>query len=306
MPEPEPDSWPLLTSILTTDGSTSWATCSTVPSAAAWSGVSTTCDVVRRGGGRAGRLVGCHASHAAAPPTPAAPPTSSEVATTAAANVAGPPDRGGRASAGGGPARGAVGCSPYGVGVVLPVARTRGGRGVGHGLEDVRCSCDDPETALCGGEEVAACGALRCRARVGSVTITGMTAPEPRFVDDRLAHWAAETPDAEAITYAAGPGPGPSGTTGYAAPRAACRALGIGRGDVVSFLDKNHPACVEISLAAGSLGAANAIINWRLAGDEVDYAVNDSGARVLFVGTELMPLVDKIRDRLPAVERSSR
>ena len=42
-------------------------------------------------------------------------------------------------------------------------------------------------------------------------------------------------------------------------------------------------------MAAGSLGAANAIINWRLAGDEVDYAVNDCGAKVLVVGSELMP-----------------
>lgn len=83
----------------------------------------------------------------------------------------------------------------------------------------------------------------------------------------------------------------------------ALRALGIGRGDVVSFLDKNHPACVEISLAAASIGAANAIINWRSAGDEVDYAVNDSGARVLFVGQELMPTIEEIRDRLTAVER---
>jgi acyl-CoA synthetase (AMP-forming)/AMP-acid ligase II len=58
---------------------------------------------------------------------------------------------------------------------------------------------------------------------------------------------------------------------------------------------------VEISLAAGSLGAANAIVNWRLAGDEVDYAVNDSGAQVLFVGSELMPTVAALRDRLPRV-----
>ena len=67
---------------------------------------------------------------------------------------------------------------------------------------------------------------------------------------------------------------------------------------MVSFLDKNHPACVELSFAAASLGAANAIINFRLAGDEVDYAVNDSGAKVLLVGSELMPLIDKIRDKL--------
>jgi acyl-CoA synthetase (AMP-forming)/AMP-acid ligase II len=63
----------------------------------------------------------------------------------------------------------------------------------------------------------------------------------------------------------------------------------------VSFLDKNHPACVEISMAAGSLGAANAIVNWRSSGDEVDYAVNDCGAKVLFVGSELMPTVAKHR-----------
>ena len=72
---------------------------------------------------------------------------------------------------------------------------------------------------------------------------------------------------------------------------------------MVSFLDKNHPACVELTLAAASLGAANAIINFRLAGDEVDYAVNDSGAKVLLVGSELMPLIDKIRDRLDNVEK---
>ncbi len=82
----------------------------------------------------------------------------------------------------------------------------------------------------------------------------------------------------------------------------ALRGLGVGRGDVVSFLDKNHPAGVELSLAAASLGAANAIINFRLAGDEVDYAVNDSGAKVLLVGSDLVPLVDKLRDRLPGVE----
>ena len=49
--------------------------------------------------------------------------------------------------------------------------------------------------------------------------------------------------------------------------------------------------------------AANAIVNFRLAGDEVDYAVNDAGSRVLLVGSELMPLVDKLRERLPKVER---
>ena len=121
-------------------------------------------------------------------------------------------------------------------------------------------------------------------------------------MDDRLAHWATENPDGEAITY--GPRTFTWAQWDDRVRRAAggLQALGIGRGDIVSFLDKNHPACVEISMAAGSLGAANAIVNWRSSGDEVDYAVNDCGAKVLFVGSELMPTVNKIREQLTSVE----
>ncbi|GAB3660189.1 long-chain fatty acid--CoA ligase [Nocardioides korecus] len=123
----------------------------------------------------------------------------------------------------------------------------------------------------------------------------------PTFLDDRLAHWARETPDAEAFTYL-----GRTWTWAQTEERVrrlagALRELGVGRGDVVSFLDKNHPACVELTMAAASLGAANAIVNFRLAGAEIDYAVNDSGATVLLVGSELVPTVDRIRDRLTHV-----
>jgi acyl-CoA synthetase (AMP-forming)/AMP-acid ligase II len=132
--------------------------------------------------------------------------------------------------------------------------------------------------------------------------MAAMTAPSPEFMDDRLAYWATENPEGEAITY--GPRTFTWAQWDDRVRRAAggLQALGIGRGDIVSFLDKNHPACVEISMAAGSLGAANAIVNWRSSGDEVDYAVNDCGAKVLFVGSELMPMVNKIREQLTTVE----
>ncbi|WP_432477444.1 long-chain-fatty-acid--CoA ligase [Nocardioides sp. GXQ0305] len=130
-----------------------------------------------------------------------------------------------------------------------------------------------------------------------------MTPPDPTFVDERLAHWAEHDPDGEAMTYLGRTWTWAEWDERVRRVTGGLRGLGIGRGDVVGFLDKNHPACVELSLAAASLGAANAIVNWRLAGDEVDYTVNDSGARVLVVGSELMPLVDKIRDRLTGVER---
>ncbi len=130
-----------------------------------------------------------------------------------------------------------------------------------------------------------------------------MSAPEPTFIDDRIAHWARESPDAEAITYGARTFTWREWDDRVRRNAGGLKALGIGRGDVVSFLDKNHPACVETSMAAGSLGAANAIINWRSAGDEVDYAVNDSGATVLFVGRELMATIEPIRDRLTRVRK---
>jgi acyl-CoA synthetase (AMP-forming)/AMP-acid ligase II len=129
------------------------------------------------------------------------------------------------------------------------------------------------------------------------------TAPPQVFLPDRLEWWAAQRPDDEAMTYL-----GRSWTWAQWHERVrraagALRDLGVGRGDIVAFLDKNHPACVEITMACALVGAANAIVNWRLAPDEVDYTVNDSGARVLFVGSELVPLVDKVRDRLTTVER---
>lgn len=128
-------------------------------------------------------------------------------------------------------------------------------------------------------------------------------APAPKFVDDRLAWWAGHTPDGEAMTYLGRTWTWAEWNDRVRRAAGGLRDLGIGRGDVVAFLDKNHPACVEISYAAASQGAANAIVNWRSAGDEVDYAVNDSGARVLFVGAELMPAIEGIRDRLTNVEK---
>ena len=123
----------------------------------------------------------------------------------------------------------------------------------------------------------------------------------PRFLDERAAHWAATKPDDEAITYLSRTWTWAQFDDRIRRVAGALTARGVGRGDVVAFLDKNHPACVEVTLGAASLGAATAIVNFRLAADEIDYVLNDSGAKVLFVGEELLPAVTAIRDRLPAV-----
>ena len=126
--------------------------------------------------------------------------------------------------------------------------------------------------------------------------------PDPRFLDDRLAYWAETKPEAEALTYLDRTWTWAELNDRVRRLAGALKERGIKRGDVVAFLDKNHPACVELTVAAASLGAANAIINFRLAGDELDYVLNDSGAKVLIVGKELKPTIDKIRDELPNVE----
>ena len=83
----------------------------------------------------------------------------------------------------------------------------------------------------------------------------------------------------------------------------ALQQAGIERGDRIAFLDKNNPSILIASQAVCLLGASNAVVNWRLAGDELDYVINDSGARILFVGDELMSSIELIRDKLTTVER---
>lgn len=122
-----------------------------------------------------------------------------------------------------------------------------------------------------------------------------------RFLSECLAHWAQVKPHEEAIRYGdvqrtwADLHDRVNRVAGGLAGR------GMGRGARVGFLDKNHPTCLEVQFGAGLVGAACVVVNWRLAGDELDYVINDSGASVLFVGAELRPAVEAIRDKLTGV-----
>ncbi len=128
-------------------------------------------------------------------------------------------------------------------------------------------------------------------------------APEPRFLDDRLTYWAQTKPDEEALTYLDRTWTWSQWNDRVRRLAGALIELGVKRGDIVAFLDKNHPACVELTMAAASLGAATAIVNFRLAGDELEYVLNDCGAKILVVGEELRPTIDAIADRLTAHPR---
>ena len=114
--------------------------------------------------------------------------------------------------------------------------------------------------------------------------------------------WAAQRPDALAVRFA-----GVDRTWAQLLDRvrrlaAALRASGIGPGDRIAVLDLNHPATVELTLACGQIGAACAVVNFRLAPPEIVYVVADAGARLLLHGPEFAQAVGEIRDKLTDVE----
>lgn len=80
------------------------------------------------------------------------------------------------------------------------------------------------------------------------------------------------------------------------------KSIGIGDGDVVSFLCPNIPPMLEahfgVPLTGGILGA----INTRLAPKEIAFIINHSGTKALFVDTELSHLIEPVRDSLKTVE----
>ncbi|NBH11660.1 long-chain fatty acid--CoA ligase [Amycolatopsis sp. SID8362] len=127
--------------------------------------------------------------------------------------------------------------------------------------------------------------------------------PRVRLFGELLAHWARERPDGTALRFGDRSWTWAEFDERVRRLSGALAGAGVGRGDRVAFVDKNHPACLETTFAAAGLGAANAVVNWRLSGDELAYVLKDSGAKVVFVGAELRPALDAVRDRLPALER---
>ena len=118
-----------------------------------------------------------------------------------------------------------------------------------------------------------------------------------------IERWERERPDELALRYL-----DRSWTWGEWAARIrqAANALigeGLRRDDRVAVLDKNNAACLEVALAGVLAGTATVPVNHRLAAAEVAWIVNDAKARVLFVGAELLPLLEPVRGDLETVEK---
>ncbi len=82
----------------------------------------------------------------------------------------------------------------------------------------------------------------------------------------------------------------------------ALRTWGLGKDERVAFLCPNIPPLLEAHFGVPLSGGVLVAINTRLSSPEIQHILNHSGARLLFVDTELSHLVEPIQNRLETVE----
>jgi acyl-CoA synthetase (AMP-forming)/AMP-acid ligase II len=129
-----------------------------------------------------------------------------------------------------------------------------------------------------------------------------MTTELPRIYGI-VEHWLAEAPDREALACGDRHWSWRELDERVRRAAGALHAAGVRAGDRIAVVDKNHPACLELTLAASLLGAANAVVNFRLAPDELTYVLGDAQATIALVGAEYVQTVEGLADRLPTLRR---
>jgi acyl-CoA synthetase (AMP-forming)/AMP-acid ligase II len=78
-------------------------------------------------------------------------------------------------------------------------------------------------------------------------------------------------------------------------------ALGVQRHERVAYLGKNSDVFIELLFGAIKAGVVMAPVNWRLAGPEIAFIVEDCKAAILFVGPEFVEQVRDLQSQLPGV-----
>jgi fatty-acyl-CoA synthase len=79
------------------------------------------------------------------------------------------------------------------------------------------------------------------------------------------------------------------------------KALGVRPRERIAYLGKNSDIYFELLLGAMKANVVMAPVNWRLAGPEIAFIVEDCRAPALFVGPEFITQVRNIRAQLPSV-----
>lgn len=79
--------------------------------------------------------------------------------------------------------------------------------------------------------------------------------------------------------------------------------LGITKGDMVGTFAWNHYQHVELYYAVPGIGAICHTVNIRLSSQQIEFIINHSEDKVLFVDATLVPLIEKIAAKLETVEK---
>ncbi|MFT5942679.1 MAG: fatty-acyl-CoA synthase [Sediminicola sp.] len=80
------------------------------------------------------------------------------------------------------------------------------------------------------------------------------------------------------------------------------KKLGITKGDMVGTFAWNHGPHVELYYGISGIGAVCHTINIRLSSHQIEYIINNSEDKVIFVDATLVPLLEKIAPLLETVE----
>ena len=80
----------------------------------------------------------------------------------------------------------------------------------------------------------------------------------------------------------------------------ALRKMGVEAGDRVAILAFNEPEYYDLFNAAAKMGAIMVTLNYRLAGPELQYIMEDSGSKVLIFSREFTEVADSFRNEVPA------
>ncbi|MDG4794573.1 fatty acid--CoA ligase [Micromonospora sp. WMMD1082] len=81
----------------------------------------------------------------------------------------------------------------------------------------------------------------------------------------------------------------------------AIRAAGLRRGDRIAWYGKDSEHYYELLLGIAKAGAVLVPVNWRLAADEVEHVLSDSGATLLFVDADAEATADRIAAERPGL-----
>lgn len=83
----------------------------------------------------------------------------------------------------------------------------------------------------------------------------------------------------------------------------ALQSLGVAPGETVAMMDWDSTRYLESYFAVPMMGAVLMTVNVRLSPEQIAYTLNHSGAKVLIVNAEFLPVLEAIRGQLESVAR---